>query len=58
MKIITDTGQEIEISVSKIIAVNIEDKNNVKKKKFIYYEELNDGTFRMTYTKGMLGEKK
>lgn len=43
--------QNIIVPVSKVIEI----KNNAKEKKksFIYFEELDDGTFRMTYTTGM-----
>ena len=56
MKIITDSGQEIELTVSKIVQINISDKKEKTTKDFIYFDRLNDGTFRLTYTKGILKE--
>jgi len=49
-KIVT-TQQEIPIQVSKIVSVKNENKD---KKSFIYFEEMNDGTFRMTYSSDMI----
>jgi hypothetical protein len=49
-KIVT-TNQEIPIQVSKIISVR---NDNRDKKSFIYFEEMNDGTFRMTYSSDMI----
>jgi hypothetical protein len=45
------TNQEIQIPISKIVSVKNENKN---KKSFIYFEEMNDGTFRMTYSSNMI----
>ena len=45
MKIKTD-NQEIEVDVSEIVCIKL--KENTKK--FIYFEEMNDGTFRMAHT--------
>lgn len=56
MKIITDSGQKIELTVSKIVQINISDKKEKTTKDFIYFDRLNDGTFRLTYTKGILKE--
>ena len=56
MKIITDSGQEIELTVSKTVQINISDKKEKTTKDFIYFDRLNDGTFRLTYTKGILKE--
>ena len=49
-KIVT-TNQEIPIVVSKIISVRNEGNS---KKSFIYFEEMSDKTFRMTYTSDMI----
>jgi len=42
---------EVKIKVSKIAEVKLGKGNG-----FIYYDKLNDGTWRMVYTKGVIGE--
>lgn len=49
-KVVT-TNQEINIPVSKVVSIRNEDKS---KKRFIFFEEMNDGTFRMTYSSDMI----
>lgn len=49
-KIVT-TNQEIPITISKIVSIRNDNKD---KKSFISFEELNDGTFRMTYSSDMI----
>lgn len=44
IKIVTE-NQEIELPVSKIVSIRSD-------KDFIYFDKLNDDTYRMTYTKG------
>ena len=45
------TNQEIQIPVSKIVSVR---NDSINKRSFIYFEEMNDGTFRMTYSSEMI----
>ena len=45
------TNQEIHIPVSKIVSIRNENRD---KKSFIYFEEMHDGTFRMTYSSDMI----
>lgn len=45
------TNQEIPINISKIVSVRNENRD---KKRFIYFEEMNDGNFRMTYSSDMI----
>jgi len=44
-------NQEICIPVSKIVSVRNE---NREKKSFIFFEEMKDSTFRMTYSSDMI----
>lgn len=37
MKVITDSGQEIELIVSKIVQINIADKKEKTTKDFVYF---------------------
>ena len=49
--IIATVRQDVNLDVSKISCVKLH-----KEKEFIYYDKLEDGTWRMVYTKGTLKE--
>lgn len=45
------TGLNTHITISKAVEINI-------KKKFLYLEEMEDGTFRLTWTKSFIPDMK